>query len=270
MSSYLIATPLGVCVGVVLGLTGAGGAVLSVPLLTLVIGLPMVEAAPIGLLAVTVSAGLGAAIALRHRILRYKAAMLMATAGFLASPVGVWLAHLLPERLLVALFSLLLFWIGSNTLWQARLPDGTQSAGRKPPCRLNPKTGRFTWTLPCARAMAGSGLIAGFFSGLLGVGGGFIIIPALRRHTDLTMNACVATSMGVLTLISAVGVAASVSHAPLNLVVGAPFIGGAVAGMLLGRHWSARLSGARLQQSFALLCLCVATAMALSLARAGS
>ena len=268
MSSYLIAIPLGACVGVVLGLTGAGGAVLSVPLLTLVVGLSLVEAAPIGLLAVTVSAGLGAAIALRHGILRYRAAALMAATGALASPAGIALAYLLPERLLTALFALLLLWIGSNTLRQARMPPGAQAAAREPPCRLNPETRRFLWTLRCARVMAGSGLAAGFLSGLLGVGGGFIIIPALRRYTDLPMNACIATSMGVLTLVSATGVAVSVAHAPLNLDVAAPFIAGAVIGMLLGRRWSARLSGTRLQQSFSLLCLCVAAAMLWSLARA--
>jgi uncharacterized membrane protein YfcA len=267
MSSYLIAAPLGACVGVVLGLTGAGGAVLSVPLLTLVIGLPLVEAAPIGLLAVTLSAGLGAAIALHQGMLRYRAAMLMATAGALASPFGITLAYRVPERLLTALFSLLLLWIGVNTWRQARMPAEARNAAREPPCRINPNTGRFLWTLPCARVMAGSGLAAGFLSGLLGVGGGFIIIPALRRYTDLPMNASVATSMGVLTLVSAMGVAVSIAHAPLNLVVGTPFIGGAVAGMLLGRHWSARLSGANLQKSFALLCLGVAAAMAWSLAR---
>lgn len=268
MPPYLLATPLGVCVGVVLGLTGAGGAVLSVPLLTLVIGLPLVQAAPIGLLAVTVSAGLGAAIALRKGILRYKAAMLMAAAGALLSPAGIALAHFVPEPLLTAIFSLLLFWIGTNTWLRAHAPDGARHSTREPPCRLNPTTGRFRWTPPCARALAGSGLAAGFLSGLLGVGGGFIIIPALHRNTDLPMNACVATSMGVLTLVSAAGVAASVSHAPINFVVGAPFIGGAVMGMLLGHHWSARLSGVRLQQSFSLLCLCIAAAMAISLARA--
>lgn len=263
-----IAIPLGLCVGVVLGLTGAGGAVLSVPLLTLVIGLPLVEAAPIGLLAVTLSAGLGAVIALRQGMLRYRAAMLMAAAGSVASPLGIWLARLLPEQMLAGMFSLLLLWIGSRTWLQARGRAQVQQAAREPPCRVNPETGRFLWTLPCARAMTGSGLVAGFLSGLLGVGGGFIIIPALRRNTDLLMNACVATSMGVLTLVSAVGVASSLSHAPLNLAVGAPFIGGAVAGMMLGRRWSAALSGANLQRAFALLCLCVALAMGWSLLRA--
>lgn len=268
MSSYLIATPLGACVGVVLGLTGAGGAVLSVPLLTLVLGLSLVEASPIGLLAVTVSAGLGAAMALRHGILRYRAAVLMAAVGSIASPAGIALAYRLPERFLTSLFAMLLFWIGANTWRLAGMPPQAQGATPPPPCRVDPKTGRFRWTLRCARVMAGSGLAAGFLSGLLGVGGGFIIIPALRRYTDLPMNACIATSMGVLTLVSAMGVAVSALHAPLNLVVGMPFIAGAVIGMLLGRHWSARLSGARLQQSFALLCLCVAAAMLVSLAGA--
>jgi uncharacterized membrane protein YfcA len=239
-----------------------------VPLLTLVIGLPLVEAAPIGLLAVTVAAGLGAALALHQRMLRYKAAMLMALAGAVVSPLGVALAHLVPEALLTSVFCMLLLWIGSNTWAQACAPSGVPAVVREPPCRLNPQTGKFRWTLACGRAMAGSGLGAGFASGLLGVGGGFIIIPALRRYTDLPMNACVATSMGVLTLVSAVGVLASMAHAPLNIVIATPFIAGAVAGMLAGRYWSARLSGPRLQKFFALLCLCIAIAMALSLARA--
>lgn len=267
VSSYLIATPLGVFVGVVLGLTGAGGAVLSVPLLTLVIGLPLLEAAPIGLLAVFVSAGLGAALALRQKILRYKAAMLIAGAGVLASPLGIALAYRVSERLLTALFSGLLIWVGWSA-WRRTIPaNEAEPVMHKAPCRLNPATGKFRWTLPCARALAGTGLTAGFLSGLLGVGGGFIIVPALRRHTDLPMNACVATSMGVLMLVSAMGVAVSLSHAPLNLVVGTPFIAGAVAGMLTGRYWSERLSGATLQRSFALLCMGVALAMVWSLAR---
>ncbi len=263
----MLVAPLGLCVGIVLGLTGAGGAVLSVPLLTLVIGLPLIEAAPIGLLAVTVAAGLGAVLALKQGILRYKAAMLMAVAGSMISPLGVWIAHLTPNWLLTAMFSILLLWIGTSTWLQACAPPGAEVATREPPCQLNPKTGKFLWTRRCARAMAVSGVSAGFISGLLGVGGGFIVIPALRRHTDLPMNSIVATSMGVLTLVSAVGVIAFLGHAPLNSAVGTPFIAGAVAGMFLGRYFSARLTGPKLQKSFALLCVSVAVAMSLSLAR---
>lgn len=267
MSAYLIAAPLGVCVGLVLGLTGAGGAVLSVPLLTLVIGLPLIEAAPIGLLAVTVAAGLGAALALGQGILRYKAAMLMAIAGSVVSPLGVAIAHIVPNALLTAMFSVLLLWVGTITWRQARVPTDAKVVNHDPPCHLNPATGKFLWTRPCARAMIASGISAGFVSGLLGVGGGFIIVPALRRNTDLSMNACVATSMGVLTLVSLIGVVASVGHAPLNLSVGAPFVVGAAAGMMVGRYFSARLDGPKLQKSFAILCVSVAVAMSWSLLR---
>jgi uncharacterized protein len=265
----LIAAPLGVAVGVVLGLTGAGGAILSVPLLTLVLHMSIVEAAPIGLLAVAASAGLGAALALRRRILRYKAASLMALAGAIASPLGIALAYRLPNRPLTAVFSLLLLWIGVNTWRQARRSAESLAAERErhpPPCRLNPATGKLHWTMPCARALAGSGLTAGFLSGLLGVGGGFIVIPALRKYTDLEMSWVVATSMGVLTIISALGVGVAALHAPINFDAGLPFIIGAVFGMLAGRHWSERLAGRALQIAFATLALGVGVAMGLKAA----
>ncbi len=80
---------LGLAVGVVLGLTGAGGAILSVPLLGFFLNLTVVQAAPIGLLAVSLSAGLGAYLGFRTRILRYKAAIMMASLGVTFSPIGI-------------------------------------------------------------------------------------------------------------------------------------------------------------------------------------
>jgi uncharacterized protein len=261
----LIAALLGVVVGMVLGLTGAGGAVMSVPLLTLVLQMPIVDAAPIGLLAVTLSAGVGAAIALRRGLLRYRAASLMALAGALASPFGIACAHWLPNRPLSAIFSLVLFWISMRTWLRARQSQASLAAERErqpPPCRLDKSAGRLIWTLACARVLAGYGLLAGFLSGLLGVGGGFILVPALRRHTDLEMNAVIATSMGVLALISGLGAAVYALHAPLNLDTGLPFIGGAVAGVMAGRHCSTWLSGRSLQTGFAVMTLAAALSMA--------
>jgi uncharacterized membrane protein YfcA len=260
----LLSGVLGIAVGIVLGLTGAGGAVMSVPLLTLVLHLPMVEAAPIGLLAVALSSGLGAALALRRKILRYKAASLMALAGTVASPLGIELAHRIPNRPLSALFALVLLYVGTRSWLDSRQTPEQMAAARKqnpPPCLLNPAIGKLTWTLPCARAIAGSGVVAGFLSGLLGVGGGFIVIPALRRYTDLDMKAIVATSMGVLTLIAGLGAAVSAAHSPINFVVGLPFIAGTAAGMFAGRWFGNWLSGPSLQRAFGTLAICVAAAM---------
>jgi uncharacterized membrane protein YfcA len=260
----LLVACLGIAVGIVLGLTGAGGAVLSVPLLTLVLHLPMVEAAPIALLAVAVSAGLGALAALRIGILRYKAASLMATAGAIASPIGITVAHHVPNRPLTAMFAVVLVWIGIRSWIDARRSPESIAAERlanPPPCVLNRKIGRLHWTWPCAKVLAGSGLVAGFLSGLLGVGGGFILNPALRKYTDLEIGAIVATSMGVLTLISGLGAAVSALHDPINLAVGVPFIAGAIAGMFGGRYLSAWLTGPGLQKAFGTLALVVAGLM---------
>ena len=117
MEGLLIEGVLGAGVGLVLGLTGAGGAILSVPLLSFFLDLTVAQAAPIGLLAVFLSAGVGAVLGLRAQILRYKAALLIAVSGLILSPIGIWLAQQLPNWPLVIIFVLILLWVARN-MWQ--------------------------------------------------------------------------------------------------------------------------------------------------------
>ena len=88
---------LGSVVGVVLALTGAGGAIIAVPLLIFGLHLAIADAAPIALFAVSVSAALGALLALKRGKVRYRAAGLLALAGLAASPLGVFLAQRIPN-----------------------------------------------------------------------------------------------------------------------------------------------------------------------------
>jgi len=117
LEGLLIEGVLGAGVGLVLGLTGAGGAILSVPLLSFFLDLTVAQAAPIGLLAVFLSAGVGAILGLRAQILRYKAALLIAVSGLILSPIGIWLAQQLPNWPLVIIFVLILLWVARN-MWQ--------------------------------------------------------------------------------------------------------------------------------------------------------
>ncbi|TDN62859.1 sulfite exporter TauE/SafE [Paraburkholderia sp. BL10I2N1] len=94
---------LGSVVGLILALTGAGGAIVAVPLLLFVLRLEVAEAAPIALLAVGLSAGMGAIIGLRAGIVRYRAAGFIALTGILSSPIGLWLR--LPNGPLVGGFT---------------------------------------------------------------------------------------------------------------------------------------------------------------------
>jgi uncharacterized membrane protein YfcA len=98
-------------------------------------------------------------------------------------------------------------------------------------------------------------------SGLLGVGGGFVMVPALQRYTDLAMPSVVATSLAVIALVSITGVASSAMSGSLEWGIALPFSAGALAGMLAGRAVSARMAGPQLQIGFAAISALVALAM---------
>lgn len=263
-------TILGAIVGLILALTGAGGAILAVPLLLFGLHLGVAEAAPIGLLAVGLSAALGAILGLRARIVRYRAAGLMAAAGTVFSPAGLWLAHRLPNGPLSLIFAAVLAYVALRMFRQPttsalRPVQGDQSAQ---PCQLNRGTGRFVWTAACTRALALAGAGAGFLSGLLGVGGGFVIVPALKKATNAPVQAIMATSLAVITLVSASGVISTVVAGRMNWQIGVPFAAGAMMGMLGGRLIGSRLSGHRLQQAFALVAGLIAIGMVAKVAMA--
>ncbi|GAB3448814.1 sulfite exporter TauE/SafE family protein [Massilia solisilvae] len=259
----MIALALGLVVGIILALTGAGGGILAVPLLVFVAHIALVQAAPIGLLAVGMAAALGALLGLRGGIVRYRAAGLVAGTGMLASPLGLLLAHRIDNRWLSVLFALVLLYVGYRALAKGlgRGQQPAEHAHAARPCVRNAATGRFIWTAPCARALALSGVAAGLLSGLLGVGGGFVMVPALQRYTDLDMQSTVATSLAVIALVSATGVVASAIAGQLDWAVALPFSGGALAGMLGGRAVAARLAGPHLQAGFGAISGAVALGM---------
>lgn len=266
----LLGIGLGAIIGAILALTGAGGGILAVPLLVFGLGLSMVQAAPIGLLAVGLAAGVGALLGLRQGVVRYRAAAFIAGIGIVVAPLGLWLAHRLPNLPLTLAFSALLLYVSARIFTAAlrELRHGHAAPRAEVlPCVLNPLQGRLRWTLPCARALAFTGMLSGLLSGLLGVGGGFVIIPALTRYTDLDMKSVVATSLAVIALVSAGSVATATLAGVMYWSVGAPFAGGAVLGLIAGRQIAGYLAGPRLQQMFAIVGGIAALMLALSALR---
>ncbi len=262
METLALALILGALIGLVMALTGAGGGVLSIPLLVFGLHLPVQQAAPVGLVAVGLAAVLGAVLGLRQGIVRYRAAALIGAVGMLMAPLGVALAQRLPNRPLLGAFAVVLMY----TAWRMlKRPTPAAPLADSVLCRANPLDQRLIWTRPCARALAGTGLIAGLLSGLLGVGGGFVIVPALRRYSDLEIRSIQATSLAVIALVSTSGVVAAALHGPVLWTVALPFAAGAATALLAGRQLASKLDATRLQQAFAWFCLLVA---ALMLARA--
>ena len=260
---HLISPILGLIVGLLMGLTGAGGGILSVPFLVIGLGLTIVEASPIAMVTIAISASLGAIIGLRKKILRYKAALLMASFGLILSPFGIWLAHQLPNQPLSLLFSLVLTIVSSRLFIQARndLLGKTPPETAAPPCQLDQSIGKLIWTVPCARYLMFSGSVAGFLSGLLGVGGGFILVPALRKFTDLPVQSIVATSLGVLAIISTGNAVLATAYGTMSWGLAMPFIGGSVVGLIGGKLLETKISGPRILQIFAIFTFGVALSM---------
>jgi len=269
----MIAIALGVVVGLVLGLTGAGGSILASPLLMAGLGWSLPQTEPIALLAVCAAATFGTIVAWDETHVRWRAALLMAGAGFLTAPLGVKAAWVMPVDTLTLVFAAVLALVALRMGWQAlRAPaetavvratvsgDALPSQGGL--VRLNAK-GRIDWDARGAGVLALIGAFTGLVAGLLGVGGGFVIVPALRYVSALSMHSVIATSLMTIALTSAGAVVATLSQGfPIPWLVALPFVAGALIGMLIGRKVAPRIAGPRLQQGFAVVMLLVAVGLA--------
>lgn len=252
---------LGILVGAVMGLTGAGGGILGVPALVFGLGWSMQEAAPVALIAIAVSATIGAVEGWRRRLVRYRGAILMAIAGSLASPLGIQAARMLPQRWLTILFALAML-AAAWRLFKRNTDPEIQRIAWPQTGALHPKTGRFDWNWRTASLLGAIGGTTGIITGLLGVGGGFIIVPLLRRYTNVSMHGIVATSLCVIALVSTSSVIVALSHhqtPPMEAT--AVFTGATASGMLLGRMLSQKLSAQYVQYGFAAILVLVAAGL---------
>lgn len=264
---------LGLFVGFVLAITGAGGAILSLPLLVFFLHLKIIDAAPISLMAIMLSAGLAAGLGLRSGIVRYKAATLLATFGVLCAPLGVYVAHQLPEKALAILFSIVLLIVSWRSFQKFQTPtlligddcddpNGCDDAEKEEPaCAVNPATSKLFWTAPCTKRLILTGGFSGFLSGLLGVGGGFIIVPTLHSISNLETKMIVATSLAVIALVSMASALSYAGHGIILWGIAVPFVSAAVIGMILGRMLHSKIPSHMSVLIFGILSLSVAVLM---------
>ncbi len=118
-------------------------------------------------------------------------------------------------------------------------------------CQRTPE-GKLRLNSRCAILLAGVGLVTGFLSGMFGVGGGFVIVPALVLFSGMPIHRAIATSLLVIVLVSISGVASHVwAGRAISWPLTALFILGGVIGMSLGGVAAKRLSGPVLQRVFA-------------------
>lgn len=263
----------GAIVGISLGLTGGGGAIFAVPMLVYGLHLPAREAVVISLLSVGVTSALGFLQKWKRREAELRTGLLFAAAGMLGAPIGTWLARQIPDTLLMILFSGLMITIAAVMWRKGRqasvratavcLPVETASDLRGyhrdgPSCQRDP-AGNLILTSRCARLLLLAGIASGVLSGMFGVGGGFIIVPALVVFSSMSMSRAVGTSMLVISLVSVSGIVSQLSLGQtINWWVTSLFIVGGMTGLWAGTRVSQRLSPSTLQKTFAVSILLVA------------
>lgn len=263
---------IGLLIGLILGLTGAGGSVFAVPLLLVLGDMSMADATGISLGAVavtTIYASVRNTFSRSTPSVLWKPGLILAISGALTAPLGKWLGMQINELWLIGSFSLLAaiialrMWINAQKNPASALVVRAGNFADTPSpdhlCNLNP-TGQFELRPRCVSGLLVGGLVVGILSGLFGVGGGFLIVPLLLALSAVSMAQAVSTSLLIIALISSSGF---ISHLLLSETQHWQWLilvtAGGVIGMIIGQVISHKIANVLLQKLFAMSLLVVAT-----------
>ena len=227
MMQSVLGLASGMLVGFSLGLVGGGGSILAVPLMVYVVGVPDAHVA-IGTSAVAVAANAAMNLSNHARggSVRWSCALVFAAAGVAGAFAGSIVGKMVDGQKLLALFALLMLVIAAlmlKTRSRIGLPDARMNWANTP-------------------AVVGLGLATGTLAGFFGIGGGFLIVPALMLATGMSIMNAISSS---LVAVTAFGLTTAASYAWSGLIswkLAGLFIAGGIAGGLIGTR-SARLSG---------------------------
>jgi len=268
---------LGTVVGLALGLVGGGGSIITVPLLVGPLGVPAHAATTMSLVIVGITAAWASAAHARRGNVLWSRAIAFGAVGMVGTVVGGYLNRAVPARLLLAGFIVLMI-VAAIATWRRAGHTDEEPTRRSVALEVAPDTGdgprslraRARGLLPAACpildygpflvAAIGVGLLTGFF----GVGGGFLIVPALVLVARLPMDKAIGTSLPIIAINSATALA---GHLGTGIAIDASltvfFTAGAVLAGLIGGTVSARMPVATLGRGFAMVVLTLAAYLSL-------
>jgi uncharacterized membrane protein YfcA len=241
----IAALALGLLVGIVLGVVGGGGSIIAVPALVYGVGLSPAEAIPTSLLVVGISS-LAALIPRFREGINWPVVLLVGTAGIPAAWGGTAVGRLLDPNILMLAFAAIMVIAGIRMLTRTSESEGSCSTGPTRAFRT------------CAPKAVAVGTLVGFLTGLLGVGGGFLITPALTLFLGLRTKQAVGSSLAIIVINSAAGFAAHATGFTIEWPTVLAFAVPAVLGSLAAARFARRLKDKHVRISFAVLIFAVA------------
>lgn len=238
----IVALLMASLIGVALGLLGSGGTMITLPVLVYVAGVPASQAVAMALVVVGGTSLAGSVMQYRLGQFDLRVALLFAVTGMFGAYGGARLTHLFSQPVLLAVFSIIMVSVGLTLLRER--------------CEMERATSR--GPLRCAAAGAGVGVLTGF----LGIGGGFLIVPALTLFGGLDIKRATGTSLAVIALNSLSGLAGQLRYVQFDWWMALAFLTAATVGMAGGITAKGRLSERAIRKAFAGFVLLVGLAMA--------
>jgi len=231
---------LGFGIGLSLGLLGGGGSILTVPALVYLVGQTPQAAVTTSLAIVGTNSLVGAMFHRAQGTLNWKVALSFGSAGMLVSYLSAHLSSRLSPEFLLVVFGLLMLAIGMMLFFR----KGDES---EKPHASKPLT-----------VVLASGAGVGLLTGVLGVGGGFLVVPALVMLVGLPVQVAVGTSLIVIAMNSAAGFLGHAGSGSFDLVMTLIFTFAGLAGTFAGTKLSGRMSSLKLQKVFAVFVVVLA------------
>lgn len=239
-------------VGLLLGLMGSGGSIMAVPILSYLFHINPITTTAYSLFVVGTSASVGSLRFLKHGMIDMKVALWFAVPAFTTVySIRKFLIPGLPEviplsgdlmldrdKAIMTLFALILMVSAASILLYR-----TKSRGRA------------SESAPHPILLAGMGVFVGLITGLVGVGGGFLIIPGLVLFAGLPMIKGVATSLFIIAVNSMIGFTGNLGMLEIDWTFLLSFTGVSLLGILVGTRLSPRFREDKLRKGFAWLCL---------------
>ena len=241
----------GAFIGLALGATGGGGSLLAIPLLVYVLGVKVQPAAAISLVVVAVSALLGVYQRRASGEVKVKAALIFSATGAGGAWIGAVGHRFVREETVLLLFSLLVI-VAAWQMWR-------QSGYRRE--RSSEENCAEQFPRSCWIKVSLIGVIVGLLTGFFGVGGGFVILPALALVLGFPMRMAVSTSLLIIALVAIGGIAGHLQTGQVDWPLAGLLLLGSALGMTGGSWAVQRVSPATLTKSFAVVAIGVAIVM---------
>ncbi len=265
----------GLVIGLVIGGLGGGGGVLTVPVLVYLLGQTAHDATTSSVIVVGISAAVGVVARAGGHGVDWRTGTALAAVGVPAAYAGSILNDRADEDVVLLAFAVLTLLVGAAMLLEGRDGDadradpgapagGAGAAPDRPPAAgvgVRPATARRSPAAVRGGRIVACGAATGFLTGFLGVGGGFLVVPALVIVLGMPMSRAVGTALLVILVNTAAALASRWGTATLDWGVLVPFTAASVLGTVLGRRVAERLSGAVLTRIFGVVVLLVGLAV---------